>query len=46
MEAVAVAFSMAWRGDAVEGGGSGPGEARRVLAGFRGELYRCSDAPG
>jgi DDE superfamily endonuclease len=42
-----VAFSMAWRAGAVEGG-PGPGgdadrarEAREALAGFRGELYRC-----
>jgi hypothetical protein len=40
VEAVAVAFSMAWPQDAVQGG---PGEeqARGMLAGFRGELYRC-----
>ena len=39
-EAVAVAFSMAWAEDAVQ---DGPDEerARRMLAGFRGELYRC-----
>jgi len=41
---VAVAFSMAWT--RAEGGGSGAdgaaaGVARRVLAGFRGEFYRC-----
>jgi DDE superfamily endonuclease len=35
--AVAVAFSMAWREDAVVAGDRGPG----LLAGFRGELYRC-----
>ena len=45
--AVAVAFSMAWRAGAVEGGrGLGGGadparEARGLLAGFRGEFYRC-----
>ena len=35
-----MAFSMAWPQDAVQGG---PGEeqARGILAGFRGELYRC-----
>ena len=35
-----MAFSMAWPQDAVQGG---PGEerARGMLAGFRGELYRC-----
>jgi DDE superfamily endonuclease len=42
--AVAVAFSMAWRAGGVEGG-PGPGgdgdQARGLLAGFRGELYRC-----
>jgi DDE superfamily endonuclease len=40
-----VAFSMAW-----SGGGGGdlgdPGGARGVLAGFRGELYRCLTARG
>jgi hypothetical protein len=40
VEAVAVAFSMAWPGDAVQGGFSEEG-ARGMLAGFRGELYRC-----
>ena len=35
-----MAFSMAWPEDAVQGG-SGEGRARGVLAGFRGELYRC-----
>ena len=40
MVAVAVAFSMAWPQDAVQGG-SGAEHARGVLAGFRGELYRC-----
>jgi DDE superfamily endonuclease len=40
VEAVAVAFSMAWPREAVQGV---PGEerARGVLAGFRDELYRC-----
>src|SRR5215471_16298868 len=37
--AVAVAFSMAWTG--VDGGVCGDDRARRLLAGFRGELYRC-----
>jgi hypothetical protein len=39
-----VAFSMAWRGDGVEGAAGqdpDPGEARRLLAGFREEFYRC-----
>ena len=38
---MAVAFSMAWRG--AEGGDCGAegDAARRLLAGFRGELYRC-----
>jgi DDE superfamily endonuclease len=37
-----VAFSMAWRAGAVEGGpGGGAGEALGVLAGFRGEFCRC-----
>jgi hypothetical protein len=40
VEAVAVAFSMAWPGDAVQGG-SGEERACGRLAGFRGELYRC-----
>jgi hypothetical protein len=40
VEAVAVAFSMAWIGD----DGEGLPEARRVLAGFRDELYRCLTA--
>jgi len=35
-----VAFSMAWPGDAVQGG-SGDEQARGMLAGFRGELYWC-----
>jgi hypothetical protein len=38
--AVAVAFSMAWLRDAVEDG-AGERRARGLLAGFRGELYRC-----
>jgi hypothetical protein len=38
--AVAVAFSMAWREGGVEGGITGD-QARGLLAGFRGELYRC-----
>src|SRR5580693_3459424 len=38
-EAVAVAFSMAWNDGA--GGDSGADAASRLLAGFRGELYRC-----
>jgi hypothetical protein len=38
-QAVAVAFSMAWRGPGVE---SGAGEDQaRLLGAFRGELYRC-----
>jgi DDE superfamily endonuclease len=40
VEAVAVAFSMAWPGDEVPGG-SGDEQARGMLAGFRSELYRC-----
>jgi len=45
-KAVAVVFSMAWRGADVDGG-AGPGGsggddlARARLAGFRRELYRC-----
>ncbi len=39
-EAVAVAFSMAWRG-AEAGSRGGADEALDRLAGFRGELYRC-----
>ncbi len=35
-----MAFSMAWPGDAVDGG-PGRDEAWRLLAGFRGEFYRC-----
>jgi hypothetical protein len=40
VEAVAVAFSMPWLQDAVQ---NGPGEGRELglLAGFRGELFRC-----
>jgi DDE superfamily endonuclease len=45
MMAVAVAFSMAWRGAVVEDGRvAGPGRARGRLAGFRSELYRCLTA--
>ena len=40
MVAVAVAFSMAWPQDAVQGG-PGAEQARGMLAGFRGEVYRC-----
>ena len=40
VEAVAVAFSISWPEDAVQGG-SGDEQARGVFAGFRGELYRC-----
>jgi hypothetical protein len=40
VEAVAVAFSMAWPQDAVQRGPGGE-RARGMLAGFRGELYRC-----
>jgi DDE superfamily endonuclease len=40
VEAVAVAFSMAWPEDEVQGSAD-DGQARGVLAGFRGELYRC-----
>src|SRR6185437_863996 len=36
--AVAVAFSMPWLESAVQ---DGPGAELGVLAGFRGELYRC-----
>jgi hypothetical protein len=40
VEAVAVAFSMAW--DAAGGeGAAGEDQARGLLAAFRGELYRC-----
>ena len=35
-----MAFSMAWPEDAVQGG-PGDEQARGVLTGFRGELYRC-----
>jgi hypothetical protein len=45
MMAVAVAFSIAWRGAVVEGG-CAAGRALGVLAGFRGELYRCLTARG
>ncbi|HEY3735246.1 MAG TPA: hypothetical protein VGL63_15145 [Streptosporangiaceae bacterium] len=40
MMAVAVAFSMAWRDRAVGDRGA-LASAWGVLAGFRGELYRC-----
>jgi hypothetical protein len=40
VEAVAVAFSIAWLEDAVQGEAD-EGRARRILAWFRGELYRC-----
>ena len=40
VEAVAVAFSMAWPQDAVQDR-VGTERARAVLAGFRGGLYRC-----
>jgi hypothetical protein len=47
VEAVAVAFSMAWMGGAGEGGPEAePGRARRVLAGFRRQLYGCLTARG
>jgi DDE superfamily endonuclease len=44
--AVAVAFSIAWRGGDVERGAGDGGRARDRLAGFRGELYRCLTARG
>jgi hypothetical protein len=40
VEAVAVAFSMAWLAAQVEGTAD-DGRARGLLAAFRGELYRC-----
>ena len=40
VEAVAVAFSMAWPQEAVEDGQVGE-QARGLLAAFRGELFRC-----
>ena len=40
MEAVAVAFSMSWPGDASQGGHE---QACGLLAAFRGEVYRCLD---
>jgi hypothetical protein len=40
VEAVAVAFSMAWPGDVVQDG-SGEVRARGMLARFGSELYRC-----
>ena len=39
-QAVAVAFSMAWRGAGVEARAGG-GQARGLLEAFRGEVYRC-----
>ena len=41
-QAVAVAFSMAWQAGGVEPPDGG--QARDLLAGFRGELYRCFTA--
>jgi len=38
---VAVAFSIAWTGAAGGDSGADDDAARRVLAGFRDELYRC-----
>jgi DDE superfamily endonuclease len=43
MKAVAVAFSIAWRGGEVETAPEGA-RAREALAGFRAELYRCFTA--
>jgi hypothetical protein len=40
VKAVAVAFSMAWPEDVVQGG-AGDEQARGMLVRFRGELYRC-----
>jgi hypothetical protein len=40
VEAVAVAFSMAWPEDAVQGD-QDEEQARGLLAAFRAELYRC-----
>jgi hypothetical protein len=40
VEAVAVAFSMAWPEDTVQDR-AGTERARAMLAGFRGQLYRC-----
>jgi hypothetical protein len=45
-QAVAVAFSIAWRGGEVEPRAGDEGAARARLAGFRGELYRCLTARG
>ena len=39
-KAVAVAFSIAWPGAAVQSGAGDDG-AQGLLAAFRGELYRC-----
>jgi hypothetical protein len=44
--AVAVAFSIAWRGGGVEAGAGDAARARGRLAAFRGELYRCLTARG
>ena len=44
MEAVAVAFSIAWPGSEVEPLGEDDGQARDRLAAFRGDLYRCLTA--
>ena len=46
MQAVAVAFSIAWAGSEVELGAGGGGRVRDRLAAFRGELYRCLTARG
>lgn len=43
-QAVAVAFSIAWRGSEVEPQAEDDGRARGLLAAFRGELYRCFTA--
>ncbi|HLK79672.1 MAG TPA: hypothetical protein VKU77_39230 [Streptosporangiaceae bacterium] len=40
VEAVAVAFSMAWREAGVETGAGGD-QAAGLLEAFRGEVYRC-----
>ncbi len=44
--AVAVAFSIAWRGSEVEAGAGGAVRARGRLAAFRSGLYRCLTARG
>ena len=41
VEAVAVAFSMAWPCEAVQADAQGGEQARGVLAAFRGELFGC-----